>query len=118
MHRTTVRASGVRANATIVSHPGTAQAGPTHTYTKFGVMPDAEGADCRLACGRMPEMKVEQPLELKVNPRKWTTKVNIAVVVGVIVVLLVGAGYMIYAAMHQREIQDDLHREVTSPPAP
>jgi hypothetical protein len=61
----------------------------------------------------MPEIKVAEPMEMKVNPRKWTTKVNVAVVIAVVVVFLLGAGYAIYASLHPGDVQDDV-----SPSAP
>jgi hypothetical protein len=65
----------------------------------------------------MPEIKTAQPLEMKVNPRKWTTKVNVAVVIAVVVVFLLGASYAIYASLHPGDVQEDLHEDV-SPSAP
>jgi drug/metabolite transporter (DMT)-like permease len=64
----------------------------------------------------MPEIRREQPLEAKVNPRKWTTKVNAAVVIGVVVVLLIGAAYGIYALLNPREVREDVHKEMTPGP--
>jgi hypothetical protein len=65
----------------------------------------------------MPEVEIGQPLEAKVDPRKWTTKVNIAVVIAVLVVAAIGAGVAIYATFNPREVREDMHREV-DPSAP
>lgn len=56
-------------------------------------------------------------LRLSANPRKWTTKVNIAVVVAVLVVFLVGAGYVLYAWLNPREVQEQIDRGVEAPAA-
>lgn len=58
---------------------------------------------------------VTQPLEAKVNPRRWTTKVNVAMVVAVVIVFAVGAAYAIYAAMRPGEVREDVQEEVTAP---
>lgn len=53
------------------------------------------------------------PVELKVNPRKWTTKVNFAVVAAVVVVLLIGAGYAFFAVGDSREVHEEIHQDMT-----
>ncbi len=63
----------------------------------------------------MPEPRISQPLEMKVNPHKWTTKVNVAVVVAVSVLFLAGFIYALYAIMNTGEVQQDVHDDVTLP---
>lgn len=60
----------------------------------------------------MDEPRFSQPMEMEVNPRRWTTKVNVAVVVAVSIMLLIGAIYGIYAIVNSGEVQQDLHEEV------
>jgi hypothetical protein len=56
--------------------------------------------------------KFNEPLKVKVNPRKWTTGVNVAMVVAVIVILLVGIGYTIYATVNSREVRQDVAEDL------
>lgn len=56
-----------------------------------------------------------------VNPRKWTTKVNIAVVIGVLVVLIIGFSFVLWARESPGEVREQVDREVdrvTPPPNP
>lgn len=64
----------------------------------------------------MEERRFSQPLDVAVNPHKWTTKVNVALVVAVGVLFIAGVGYGIYAIMHTSEVQQDVHEDVA--PAP
>jgi len=63
----------------------------------------------------MPEVPTDQPLEAKVNPRKWTSKVNIGVVIAVLLVLLIGAGFAIHTAQNRSEVQGEMHRDLSAP---
>ena len=64
----------------------------------------------------MAEPDIAQPLPLKVNPQKWTTKVNIAVVIAVVAILVVGAIYAAYAVRNPSEVQDKMHQQSTPEP--
>lgn len=68
----------------------------------------------------MPESApdISQPLQAKVNPRRWTTKVNVAMVIAVVIVFAVGAAYAIYATLRPGEVQADVQEEVTTPGRP
>lgn len=59
-----------------------------------------------------PPPEIAQPMPWKVNPRKWTTKVNIAIVIAVVVVLLTGAIYAIGVALRRGDVDHG-----TPPPA-
>jgi hypothetical protein len=57
---------------------------------------------------QQPDIDTTQPMPLKVNPRKWTTKVNVAMIVAVLVVVAVGTAYAIHANRHRADVHDDL----------
>lgn len=63
----------------------------------------------------MPEPRFSQPMEMKVNPRRWTTKVNLALVIAVSAVFLIGLVYAVYAIMNTSDVQQDVHEDMTLP---
>lgn len=50
-----------------------------------------------------------------VNPRKWTTKVNIAMLIAVLVVLGIGIWAAVHALRNPADVREDVHENVSPP---
>ena len=83
-----------------------------------GRRPDGQPECFVVGCLKMAEPRISQPMEMKVNPRKWTTKVNVAIVIAVSAVFIGGLIYGIYAILNTQEVQQDVHEDVVAPDAP
>lgn len=50
-----------------------------------------------------------------VNPRRWTTKVNIALVIGVILVMIIGAIWTWGTLRNPEKTRDQIDKDVSRP---